>query len=180
MSHRQPRLPIIWLMTDERLGEGLWQAIARLPRGAGIVFRHYATPPPERRRLFARLIRVARGRGLIVVRAGPRCGYGEAGTHNVARHSPGLRTAAAHSRREALAAVWAGVDAVFVSPVYATRSHPKARALGIKGAQRIVQGLAVRRIALGGMDATRFRGLHGFDGWAAIDAWSVPKRVGAK
>jgi thiamine-phosphate pyrophosphorylase len=38
-------------MTDERLGDALWTALRRLPRGAGIVFRHYATPPAERRAL---------------------------------------------------------------------------------------------------------------------------------
>lgn len=158
-------------MTDERLGDGLWRAIARLPRGAGIVFRHYATPMPERRRLFARVVRIARTRGLIVVRAGARCGYGEAGTHNVERRSAGLRTAAAHTRREAMAAVRRGADGVFVSPVFPTRSHPGAPALGPKGARRIVQGVPIRPIALGGMDARRFRALRGFDGWAAIDAW---------
>jgi thiamine-phosphate pyrophosphorylase len=158
-------------MTDERLGDRLWQAIARLPRGAGIVFRHHATPRAERRRLFARVIRMARARGLIVVRAGARCGYGEAGTHNVPQRSPGLRTAAAHSRREAMAATLNGADAVFVSPVYPTRSHRNAPVLGVKGARRIVQGLPIDRFALGGVNARRFRALKEFDGWGAIDAW---------
>ncbi len=175
MPHRQPRLPTVWLMTDERLGDELWRAIARLPRGAGIVFRHYATPMPERRRLFARVVRVARGRGLVVIRAGARCGYGEAGTHNVVRHSPGLRTAAAHSRAEAIAAVLTRADAVFVSPVYPTRSHVGAPSLGATSARRVVQGLPIYRIALGGMNAQRFRALKEFDGWAAIDAWSVSR-----
>jgi thiamine-phosphate pyrophosphorylase len=157
-------------MTDERLGDGLWAALRRLPRGSGVVFRHYATPAAERRALFRRVVRVARARGLVVVRAGVGAGVGEDGVHGGAR-GRGLRTAPAHDRREAVAAVRRGAKVLFVSPVFATRSHPGATVLGECEARRIAQGLPVVSIALGGMDARRFRRLTGFDGWAAIDAW---------
>ncbi|MBN8809035.1 MAG: thiamine phosphate synthase [Sphingomonas sp.] len=151
------------------MGEDLWRALRRLPRGGGVVFRHYATPPAERRTLFARVVRVARARGLIVVRAGAWCGPGADGVHN--QRGIGLRTAAAHSRGEAVRAVRRGAVVVFVSPVFATRSHPGGAGLGPQDARRIMQGLPVVAIALGGMDARRFRALTGFDGWAGIDAW---------
>lgn len=172
MPHRQSPIPTLWLMTDERLGDGLWTALRRLPRGSGVVFRHYATPASERRALFRRVVRLARVRGLVVVRAGERTGFAEDGVHGSAR-GRGLRTAPAHDRREAVAAVRRGADALFVSPVFATRSHPGAKALGERKARRIAQGLPVVAIALGGMDARRFWGMAGFDGWAAIDAWSA-------
>jgi len=156
-------------MTDERQGEGLWEALERLPRGAGVVFRHYATPAAERRRLFGRVVRVARVRGLVVVRAGAWCGAGADGAHN--RRGRGLRTASAHSLAEAKAAVRGGADAVFVSPVFATRSHPGGEVLGLLGAEWIARSVRVPAIALGGMDAVRFRGMRRFYGWAAIDAW---------
>jgi thiamine-phosphate pyrophosphorylase len=159
-------------MTDERLGDGLWAALRRLPRGSGVVFRHYATPVRERRMLFRRVVRIARARGLVVVRAGERAGYGEDGVHGGARGS-GLRTAPAHDRREAVAAVRRGAEVVFVSPVFGTRSHPGGKTLGARGARRVFQGLPVVAIALGGVDAGRFRKLVGFDGWAAIDAWGA-------
>lgn len=120
--------------------------------------------------LFRRVVRIARARGLVVVRAGKRAGFGEGGVHGATRGSE-LRTAPAHDRREAVAAVRRGADLLFVSPVFATRSHPGAEALGARKARRIAQGLPVIAIALGGMDARRFRTLAGFDGWAAIDAW---------
>ena len=157
-------------MTDERLGEGLWAALRRLPRGSGVVFRHYATPAAERRALFLRVVRVARARGLVVVRAGERAGAGEDGVHSMA-HGHGLRTAPAHDRRAAVAAVRRGAKVLFVSPVFSTRSHPGTAALGPRKARRIARGLPVVVVALGGMDARRFRGMAGFDGWAAIDAW---------
>lgn len=120
--------------------------------------------------LFRRVARIARARGLVVVRAGKRAGFGEDGVHGRGP-GQGLWTAPAHDRREAVAAVRRGADLLFVSPVFATRSHPGAEALGARKARRIAQGLPVVVIALGGMDARRFRKLAGFDGWAAIDAW---------
>jgi thiamine-phosphate pyrophosphorylase len=165
-------------MTDERLGDGLWAALRRLPPGSGVVFRHYATPVRERRRLFRRVVRIARVRGLVVVRAGERAGFGEDGVHGRARGG-GLRTAPAHDRREAVAAVRRGAEVVFVSPVFGTRSHPGAEALGVRKARQITQELPVVVIALGGMGARRFRRVTGFDGWAAIDAWDS-RSSGAK
>ena len=35
----------------------------------------------------------------------------------------------------------------------------------------MLRGIETPAIALGGMTARRFRKLHGFYGWAAIDAW---------
>ncbi|MBY8829133.1 thiamine phosphate synthase [Hephaestia sp. CMS5P-6] len=174
VTRRHPaRLPKTWLMTDERMGDGLWHALRRLPRGSGIVFRHYATPPAERRRLFGRVARIARQRGLVLVRAGAvPLGGGEAGTH--ACRGRGLVTWPAHDRGEAVRGARAGADLLFVSPVYATRSHPGAAPLGLAAARRIVAGLSVRAIVLGGVTPARGRIAMrcGFWGWAAIDAWS--------
>lgn len=172
MPTRHP-VPTLWLMTDERLGDGLWDAVARLPRGAGIVFRHYATPLPERRALFARLARIARRRGLVLVRAGGvRLARREDGVHN--GRASGFSTRSAHDRREAITARRAGTTAIFVSPVFATRSHPGATALGPHRAAAIGRGVGMPAIALGGMTARRFKRVRalGFHGWAAIDAWT--------
>lgn len=166
---RRRAIPSLWLMTDERIGDDLWRAAARLPRGAGIVFRHHRTPAAARRRLFARLLRIARRRGLVLLRAGATALPGEMGAHG--HRCPSVTTWPVHSRREAVRALRQGADAVFVSPVHPTRSHPGQAALGPRRAAAIARGLPLMRIALGGMDARRFAALTGFDGWAAIDAW---------
>ncbi len=168
------RHPVRWLMTDERQGERLWPALEQLPRGAGVIFRHYRTALAERRALFARVRRVARRRGLVLVLAGGESWRGAAGRH--ARRGRGVVTWPAHDRREALAAVRAGADVVLVSPVFATRSHPGVRTLGLWRAAAVARGLSVTVIALGGMDERRWRRVAalGFDGYAAIDAWSGP------
>jgi thiamine-phosphate pyrophosphorylase len=165
-------------MTDERMGDGLWQALERMPRGSGVVFRHYATPEAERRVLFARVERIARRRGLMLVRAGAvRLGR-EQGIHGrgeaLGVTRPGqIRTWPAHNRTEALAGVRAGADLLFVSPIFATRSHPGAGGSGAVRAGFRIRGLPVPVIALGGMHEARFRRVRrfGFYGWAGIDAW---------
>ena len=101
-------------------------------------------------------------------------GSGKGGVHGV---MPGpravFRTASAHDRRQAIRAARAGASVLFVSPVYATRSHPGAAPAGPIAAAHIGRGLGVGIVALGGMNARRWRRISrlGFDGWAAIDAW---------
>lgn len=184
MARARP-VPTRWLMTDERLGgraadDPLWRAVNRLPRGAGIVFRHHATPPAERRRLLARLSAVARARGLVLVAAGPPSGPD--GVH-WSRHLPrarprgrqGLVTAPARSRGELLGAFAAGADLVFLSPVFATDSHPGQRPLGPVRFGLAASGAPGPVIALGGLDPARARRLAplGAAGFAAIGWWAA-------
>lgn len=157
-------------MTDERMGDALWPALRALPPGAGVVFRHYATPMPERRLLFRDVRRIARARRLTLVAARP-AGLGRCDGVHGSGHGRGLRTGPAHSRREAVAAVARGASILFVSPLFATRSHPGQPPLRLRKALGIARGLPVVVVALGGMTANRFRQVyrHGFGGWAAID-----------
>lgn len=168
MKRRQP-LPRTWLMTDERQGEALWTALERLPKGSGIVFRHYSLPAIDRRRLFSRVRAVASRHGHIVLIAGAPLPGGN-GTHG--RPGRGLRSASVHNLRELKAAERSGADFVFLSPVYPTRSHPGSRALGPRRFALIAHQSQVPVIALGGMDAAKARTLGGAYGWAGIDAWS--------
>jgi thiamine-phosphate pyrophosphorylase len=156
-------------MTDERQGEELWTALERLPRGAGIVFRHYTLPSAARHALFAEVRRIARRRRLVLIVAGAPLGGGN-GVHN--RRGAGLRTASAHNLRELRAAERSGAALVFLSAVYPTRSHSGVKALGPTRFALIAHQARVPVIALGGMDAARFRTLGGAYGWAGIDAWN--------
>lgn len=178
MAVRHP-LPRLWLMTDERIGEALWPALTGLPRGSGVVFRHYATPAAERRRLFEAVRKIARRRHLLLILAGsPRqaIGWRADGAHGRSRHAGGerhlLRTAPAHDPGELIAAMRAGVDLVFVSPVFTTRSHPAQPSLGPTRFGLTIRPAVAPIIALGGMNSVRFRRLRQFGayGWAAIDA----------
>ncbi|MEA3032991.1 MAG: thiamine-phosphate pyrophosphorylase, partial [Sphingomonadales bacterium] len=133
------------------------------------VFRHYGLPPAARRALFIEVKAIARRRRLVLVVGGRPLPAGD-GVHN--RRGAGLRTASAHNLRELRAAERAGADLVFLSPVYPSRSHPGARPLGPRRFALIAHQARVPVIALGGMNAERFRTLSGAYGWAGIDAWT--------
>jgi thiamine-phosphate pyrophosphorylase len=156
-------------MTDERQGAALFEGIARLPRGAGIVFRHYSLAPPERRALWDRVRAAARGKALTLIVAGLTL-PGAHGCHN--RPGRGLRTWSAHNLREIHAAERAGAHLIFLSPVFATRSHPGAPVLGPRRFAALAHQTRLPVIALGGMDGEKAGTLGGAYGWAAIDAWS--------
>jgi thiamine-phosphate pyrophosphorylase len=169
MRPRHP-VPRQWLMTDERMGEALWPALLRLPRGSGVVVRHHTLDRREWRELLTRIEAIGRRRGLIVLGARrPASG----GVHNGRAPVRGLLSRSIHDRREVVAAIRARADLVFVSPVFATRSHPGARPLGPVRLGLLIRGLRMPVIALGGMHEGRMRRLRGMcvHGWAAIDAW---------
>jgi thiamine-phosphate pyrophosphorylase len=171
MDASQP-LPRLWLMTDERLGDGLIAAVARLPAGAGIVFRHYRTEPIARRRLFDE-IREERPDLLILLGGSSQeaRAWGADGSHGRGP-GEGLRTAPAHDLAEIRQAETARAAAVFVSPVFATRSHPGAPILGVRGFEALAASTPLPAVALGGMSAGRYALLGNAYGWAAVDAWS--------
>ena len=168
--------PGVWLVTDERMGKhGLWRAIERVPEGSGLLFRHYAAV--ERGRLAERVAEVAHQRRLVL---------GIAGDVRLARrlgaalvHGPDSPVVtlpvsySVHSLEEADAANRAGAALAFVSPLFATRSHPGRTALSGEEARRIVDRLNCPAIALGGVDARNYAAIEGlgFKGWAGIDAW---------
>ncbi len=187
MVRRHP-LPRQWLFSDERLTVGIARLAAALPPGSGIVLRHDSLAPAARWRLLRRLMRVARARGLTVLIAGtPDMAHRwdadgvHLRQHDARRaaqaHRLGLIvTMPVHDAREATRARRAQADGVFISPLYPTRSHPGAKALGLAEWLRLARLTRVQAFALGGMTPARARELNrqasGLKpGWAAIDAW---------
>jgi thiamine-phosphate pyrophosphorylase len=149
----------LWLFTDaQRLPDPL-PAVARLPRGlCGVVFRHDGVP--GRAALGRRLARLCRARRLALVVAGDwrlaaslGAGLHLRGGHRPLGCPPGLpRTSSAHGVADLVRARRAGAALSFLSPLFATASHPGAKPLG-----PLRWGLAAGRsrgktAALGGVD----------------------------
>jgi len=176
MRKGQP-LPTLWMMSDERMGDGFLPALARMPKGSGLLFRHYATPAAERRALFDVARRIARARRMVIILAGrvqAATAWRADGVHGGRRvHTPRslLHTMPAHNRRELRTAESCGADLIFVSPVFPTRSHPGARMLGRRGLIQLTLQAKTPVIALGGMTEHRFKTLKSKNiiGWSAID-----------
>ena len=173
--HRK-KPPTLWLMTDERVDDAaLLAAATRLPRGqAGIVFRHYRTAPAARRALFEALGAIARRRRLLLLLAGDArlaAAWRADGVHGDGRRMvrPLLWSRAVHDRQQAVAA--RGADLCFVSPLFPTRSHPGAGALGRVRFAVLARQVEAPVMALGGVTGAHRRMLAGIgaDGWAAID-----------
>jgi len=170
-TNKRAPIPRVILLSDARNDASLNRALARLPHGSALVFRHYHLPEGERRARFTMLKRWAVANRICVVgaRVPQRWGAdGVYGTQAKIMGGRGLRLATAHSLSEIGAAVRAGAHAVLLSPVYATRSHPGAKVLGPVRFLLLARQSPIPVIALGGMTRRRAMRLP-VHGWAAID-----------
>ena len=168
MARLQP-LPQLWLISDARNDAALENALARLPRGSGFIFRHYHLAPAARRARFAALARLARARGHVTALSGSR--RQAQAWHADLAYGPRGDLVPVHGLRElARAQGVAGAAAVLISPVFATRSHPGAQSLGPLRFRLLAARAQVPVIALGGMNRRAARRLD-WSRWAAIDAF---------
>lgn len=157
-------LPTLVLVTDDdRLPDPL-SAAQRLPRGSLVVVRtrHAA----RRAGLAATLAYIARRRGLFLLIAddpllAARLGadgvhFPEVRAHEIAywraRRPDWFFTASAHSLCAVARANIFGADAVFLSPIFPTRSHPERAAMNPLRLRLIARESRVPIYALGGID----------------------------
>ena len=172
-------VPQCWLMTDARLGPAMLRAIAAMPPRSAVVVRHHALGPEGVGQVRA-IRRMARARRHLLLTNGRSSGgfdgrHGSGGSlYQVGhRRAPGWLSMPVHNRREAARARTVRADAVLISPVHMTRSHPGQVGIGHARLAQLAAQAGRPAIALGGMTAARFRGARRFGavGWAAIDAW---------
>jgi thiamine-phosphate pyrophosphorylase len=176
---RKKPLPRLWLITDERNDARLDAALAALPHGLGVIYRHYHLADAARLARFRALRRAARARGHVVVLADSALTAREWGADGiygapralVPRRAGLLHLATVHNPREIALANRLGADAVLLSPVFATRSHPGGSSLGSVRFRLMARLAHVPVIALGGMTPARARALR-WEAWAAIDGLS--------
>lgn len=172
-------LPALVLMTDDtRLADPVAAAQA-LPPGSMVIVRSHH--PHKRRDLALKLRDVARKHGLFLLVAGdfalakkisadgvhlPEVQIGNAAA--IRARSNMMITASAHGIRAALQAGF--VDALILSAIFPTQSHPGGKHLGPIRAALIARQLPRPTYALGGISAENAPRLNGFAGIAAIGA----------
>ncbi len=165
-------LPRLWLMTDERMGARLIPSLLALPKGSGVIFRHYSLPASERRILFRAVRTVARRRRLFLLLAGPprlARAWGARGAHGQVE---GCISSPVHSVPQRIAAERRGARLLLISPLFETQSHIGRSALGRCRFGLISRNAQQPVVALGGLTRKKAQSLKQFGiyGWAAIDA----------
>jgi len=176
--------PLIGMTDPARLADPQ-KLLHRLPKGSALIWRLFgATPSREEMNALARM---AAGRECLLLIAGhgrrsrPLLAHGiHLPERALLQSSFGKRTrpnllvtAAAHSERTLMAAKRAGVDAVLISPVFATESHARAKPLGVMrfaALARRARELGLGVYALGGISPATQKRLRGIpmDGIAGI------------
>ncbi|MBV9420721.1 MAG: thiamine phosphate synthase [Alphaproteobacteria bacterium] len=167
--------PLVLMTDDERLPDPIAAARA-LPRGSMVVVRsrNAARRAEIAHRLPKNLIVLIANDPELAAACGadglhlPETRAGEA-AHWRARFPRWLITAATHTPRGANP----HVDALFLSPIFPTASHPGAASLNAARANRIARASQTPLYALGGITPANARLLHGFVGIAAIGALSA-------
>lgn len=166
MPRKKP-LPTIWLLSDARNDAGLDAALHKLPRGSGLVFRHYHLSESQRCARFDQVARLARARGHVVALSGSKAQARRWGADLA--YGPRGDLVPVHSLREIGRARQA--QALLLSPVYPTRSHPGGPHLGALRFRLLAARAQMPVIALGGMGAKPARRLKWLR-WAGIDAFA--------
>ncbi|WP_341893968.1 thiamine phosphate synthase [Ferrovibrio terrae] len=176
-SRRKPEAwPVRWLVTDARRLPDPLPAIRRLQSGDGVLFRHYELAPVRRLALARQIAALCRRQGLVLLVAGDvrlaravhadglHLPQGLIGRAAAARRTGlGQVTAAAHDAGAVRRAARAGVDAVLISPVFSTASHPGAAGLGalrFAALSMLARHLGLMVYALGGITAASARRLR--------------------
>lgn len=173
-------LPRAFFLTDPDRTKNLLGVIACLPRGFGVIYRHFGSA--NRYVVGTQLARACRQRGVILLVSADPALAARIGAHGVhwpearltgvrARHPRFIETAAAHSRAAIARARRLGVDAVILSTVFPSRSPSAGKALGPLRFRLIARRAGLPVYALGGINARNAaQAMSGIAGWAAIEA----------
>ncbi len=172
----RPKLPALFLMSDETRMSDLKDIVPHLPKNTGIILRHYKWSFDVRLKLAQSLMPVVKAHDLVLlIGADVRLCY-QAGAHGV--HLPEsilkqphlwspllahkkrlILTASAHDQAALLRAQHYGVDAVFLSPVFETQSHKHAKTLGALRFTKFTRAVNLPVYALGGVRNSSIRQL---------------------
>jgi len=177
-------LPRSWAMTDTARTPNLEHFVDHLPADTGIIFRHYDIR--DRATQARSIIRRAHRRAISVLIAGDPVLALETGADGI--HLPSyqlnnlpvasrlrrprnwITTAAVHNHRDISIANRIETDAVLLSPVFPTVSHPGSAALGVLGFASLCRRSRCPVFALGGLAISTVRRLKnsGAEGIAGI------------
>ena len=184
-------MPRLIFVTDPARTPDPAPIVARLPAGAGVIYRAFGAPDALATALVLRAI--TRERGLLLLIGAdpslaetcdadglhlPETGIGMAKTLGAA-HPDWIRTAAAHSLAAAERAGVAGCDAVLASTVFPSASRSSGPPMGAVAFAALVQAAPLPVYALGGVNARTAAALTGSGaaGFAVVEGLAAVVRT---
>lgn len=155
-SPKAQSLPLAWVMTDPRFSD-IGAHIHTLPRDYGLIIRDYGHK--DRRAYAQHLSQAAHQSGLkTLIAADPELAQ-TCHAHGV--HWPSwaqpqpirnqLNIFAVHNLQELKRAEAHNADAVIISPIFPTKSHPSVKTLGYRGLEALMAETQMPIYAMGGV-----------------------------
>jgi thiamine-phosphate pyrophosphorylase len=178
-QHFPPGLPPVLFLTDPARVAAPLDVIAALPRGWGVVYRHFGSA--GRRQEGEAIAELCRRRGLfLLVAADPELAMrlNAAGVHWPARRARearrwatrfDLQTCSAHTPRELRSALALPVSGILFSVVFPSASPSAAKAMGGMRFRQSIMGACRPVYGLGGITAQTAGQIAPVAGLAAID-----------
>ncbi|MEO1660303.1 MAG: thiamine phosphate synthase [Pseudomonadota bacterium] len=176
--HFPPHLPPLLFLTDPQRIEDPIAIAAQLPKGSGVIYRHFGAD--NRFEIARGLAAICRRQGLfLLIAADPALArhVGADGVHwpearlAQKRHWRGqfrLTTASAHSRQAISRAAKSGVDAVLVSSVFPSTSPSAGAAMGTTRFNLLARRAALPVYGLGGITADNAGQIAAWAGLSAV------------
>lgn len=159
------KFPALLLMTDAKRLPDPSAYIPHLPKGSAIIIRHFTTKEKTNlsfkiktlckkhkvKLLLSDDIKTALKLGLDGVHFSERKARRQAVKPKIATQKNFIFTSACHSLRALKRAERANMDAVLISPVFTTQSHPDTKGLGALRFQCLATQTHLKCYALGGI-----------------------------
>lgn len=174
----QCRFPIVWVVTDTKRMANPERVVSTLPRGTGVILRHYDMP--KRAALAQRLAHICRARGLTFLVGGDwqlaarvnadgvhlgdgaaRSGFAAGGRLWRRGKAARLLTVSAHGARGLQRGKQLGASAALLGSVFKTASHPRRGFLGTLQTAAMIRAARLPVLALGGITTANIKMLHG-------------------
>lgn len=167
LNARDKNFPSLILMTDSKRKQDFAKIIPKLPAHSLIIIRHFSAK--EKYNLFKKIKYISRKfkvklsvsddmkfalrHNLDGVHFPEKTTKKTAACGKIKRAKPDMfLTSACHSKTALIAAQKLKLDAVLISPVFPTYSHPFAISIYVKGFQRISRRSQIKCYALGGIN----------------------------
>ncbi|MEC9250056.1 MAG: thiamine phosphate synthase [Pseudomonadota bacterium] len=184
-------LPRLWVMTDPARHPDPEVLLEATPSGCGFIYRHFGAA--NRWDIADRLAALCRRRQITFLVSSDLALARTVGADGVhwpermlprahsarARGATEIFTSAAHSHAALARAGSAGVDAAFLSPVFASRSASATRPLGPRRTALLARSVELRVHALGGVHKKTLGRLadRGLAGLALVDGIRSEPRI---